>query len=346
MTSGEVVAEERQQSSVEVELFRTDDYHAAGRLPLEPLLSRFFGPMVGLAPERKTQFELIFLRVADAAELPGVPAVVNLRASHGWVQVTIYQDHRLVYRHPHSVLEIIGRQLQEVLRAEFPDETHWGYGVRAPGLEGLELVRPAPHAPHQVGISLGRRRARRFEVAEIPEPEPPVATLRDLGVDTDTVDPGTPLGVVVDLATFTGLTRDTPFSTEVEEGGFLAGTVYRTPGDPGSLLVDLTAAIPAERTGASMMHFTFTGESFLRIGRRLDTEDGALQLVGWYHTHLFPATDTLGLSSIDVELHTSTFRKSAQIAGLVNIEAERRVLRFYRSDGKRMVQAPFWVADR
>ncbi len=44
----------------------------------------------------------------------------------------------------------------------------------------------------------------------------------------------------------------------------------------------------------------------------------------------------MGLSSIDVRLHFTTFRIPWQLAGLVNLEAERRVLRFYVRDHDNM----------
>lgn len=335
-----------EQASVEVELFRTDDYVPAGTMSILPLLRRFFEPLLGERLTDGTLFYLYFLRLEDTRRLDGAPEVINLRSSHGWVNVLIIRNGRLIYKHPHSVREIIGGPLQARLREQHPAEVHWGYGVRAPGLEGLALIRPAPQAPNQWRLTPQRaRRTRRFQVTEIAEPDPPTASLADLGVDTETVGPDAPVGVVINLATFDQLTRHAPFSTEVEEGGFLIGTVHRAAAESGGYLVKLTGAVPAERTGASMMHFTFTGESFLRIGEQLDALGGAVQLVGWYHTHLFPATDTLGLSSIDVELHTSTFRKPAQVAGLVNIDDDTRVLRFYHADGQTMQPAPYWVVS-
>jgi hypothetical protein len=153
--------------------------------------------------------------------------------------------------------------------------------------------------------------------------------------------------VVVNRATHRALTHTLAFSREVEEGGFLTGRVYRAQDRPDSpYLVEVTGAVPAERTGASLLGFTFTGESFLRMGSRLASDGGDDQLVGWYHTHLFPATNALGLSSIDVELHTSTFRAPWQVAGLLNLDGDDRVLRWYHADGAGMATSPYWVASR
>ncbi|WP_250286735.1 MULTISPECIES: JAB N-terminal domain-containing protein [unclassified Frankia] len=150
---------------------------------------------------------------------------------------------------------------------------------------------------------------------------------------TATAAPG--VTVVIDRDVADALKRRTEFSAEVEEGGFLAGHVYRDADRPGSHLVKITAAIAAERTGASLLHFTFTGESFLRINEQLAGRGRDERLVGWYHTHLFPATGEIGLSSVDVELHTTTFRRLWQVAGLVNIDRDDprdRVLRFYHAE--------------
>lgn len=330
----------------EVELFRTDDYTPADRVALGPLLRGVFEQLIGQSLEQ-CRFELWFLPVADLGELGGSPSMVNLRASHGWVNIRILRDGKVLYQHPHAVREIIAAPLQRLVVEREPECLHWGFGVLVPGLDVLPLVRPAPQAANQVGLEFGaRRRPRRFHVEEIPDPEPPAATLAELGVDTDLREPGSPLGVVIDLTTYDALTRRIPFSTEVEEGGFLTGRVYRTTGTADGYLVKVSAAVPAERTGASLMHFTFTGESFLRMGDRLASRGDEEQLVGWYHTHLFAATEWLGLSSIDVELHTSTFRKPSQVAGLVNLDGGQRVLRFYRTEGAGMEPAPYWVTRR
>jgi hypothetical protein len=167
---------------------------------------------------------------------------------------------------------------------------------------------------------------------ETAEPEAPVR-------ETD----GPPVVIVIPGDLVASLAQTYPFSDEIEEGGFLAGTVYRDADRPGGYLVHVTAALPAERTGASMINFTFTGESFLRVSQQLDNRSNNEKLLGWYHTHLFAATSRLGLSSVDVELHRSTFRRPWQVAGLVNIARNRRVLRFYHGEDDQMVPVRYWV---
>src|SRR5262249_22311981 len=155
--------------------------------------------------------------------------------------------------------------------------------------------------------------------------------------------------VVFGTDVYEQLMSEMAFSPDVEEGGFLLGQLFSDRDRPGRLLVRIVEALKAERTGASLLQFTFTGESFLRahhtIARR-DPGSGELsrrspvRLVGWYHTHLFPATDKVGLSSIDVELHTRTFLQSWHVAGLVNIDEDTRKLRAYGWDGSAMQQLP------
>ncbi len=361
--------------SAEVELYRTDDYVRVGRVPLVPLLQAMFERVLGEALVG-SRFELSFLPVADRSELAGNPSVVNLRSSHGYVQVRIVRDGRLLYQHPHAVREIIARPLQRLLAEQIPAETHWGFGIRGPGFDRVALVRPAPEVEGRVEVTVGSGRPRLFHLEEIHEPDPPTATLAELGADmaaipgaeaADAADAAASPGVavVVDRDVADALKHRMTFSAEVEEGGFLAGHVYRDADRPGSHLVKITAAIPGERTGASLLHFTFTGESFLRINEQLARSGRDERLVGWYHTHLFPATSEIGLSSIDVELHTTTFRRPWQVAGLVNIDRhdrDDRVLRFYHATSiaagvadtratdtragtaEDMVLASYWVA--
>jgi JAB N-terminal domain len=331
--------------SVEIELYRTDDYVRAGRLPLGPLLRTVFEPVVGGSLE-DALFQLTFLRLADDRPLDGTPTLVNLRSGHGYLSVRIVLDGRVVYRHPHSLREIVAVPLQRLLAARFPAENHWGYGVQGLGLDQVALVRPAPRAEHELEVGSGGARPQRFHVEEVADPPPPPATLAGLGVPDGADDPAAPITVVLRPAAFDGLVPGAVFSDEVEEGGFLAGHVYRDAADPERRLLEVTAVITAERTGASLLQFTFTGESFLRISEQLRRRGLGERLVGWYHTHLFPASDALGLSSIDEELHRSTFRRPWQVAGLVNLDGAARVLRFYRSghEGSRMAPAPYAVA--
>jgi hypothetical protein len=333
--------------SLQVELFRGDDYVRDGELALLPLLRAFFEPLIGEQLD-DARFRLLFLPVDDPSVLPGPPSLVNLRSSYGYVQVRIVRGGRLIYQHPHPIGEIIGHQLQKILTLREPSETHWGFGIGGAAMDHVDLVRPAPEVEHGLAIRPDARRVRLFQLEEVAEPEPPAATLADLGADVPPGDTraltGSPVSVVLLATVERAFMTSMAFSTQVEEGGFLAGRVFREASGSGGHIVEITAAINAERTGASMLNFTFTGESFLRVSERISTRNRGEQLLGWYHTHLFPASNALGLSSVDVDLHRSTFRRSWQVAALINITDDGRMLRFYRMDGETMALAPYWTA--
>lgn len=329
------------RTSVAIDLYRTDDYVHHGRIDLFPLLRGVFGEALGM-PLDGARFALTFHGVADQRDTDGEPTMVNLRPSHSYVTVRIVVGDRLIYRHPHSVREILARPLQRLLAAEAPDDAHWGYAVAGPGLEALALTRPPPHVPGSVDVRVRRGRPGLLRLEEVPEPEPPTARLSDFGISDGAESPGD-LAVMFGAEAGSTLQRDAVLSDEVEEGGFLVGRVHRDADRPGRYLVNVVHALPAERTGASMLQFTFTGESFLRVNDTVHRLGDDLRLVGWYHTHLFAATDRVGLSSSDVDLHTRTFRRRWHIAGLLNIDGGHRTLRAYGWNGTRMRLLPHWV---
>lgn len=330
--------------SAAIELYCTEDYVGAGRLRLLPLLKAVFEPIVGESLEGR-RFHLSFHGPIDEQPLDGTPTLVNLRASRGYLVVRIFLDDRVIYQHPHTVREIIGEPLQRLLAEKYPDESHWGYGVQGEGLRHVGLVRPAPKPRDEIHLGLEPGRPAGFDLEEVPDREPPTGSLALLGV---TGHPGavrTGVGVVLRPAAYDMLAVRTAFSREVEEGGFLVGRVFRDGSRQGGHLIEIDAVIPAERTGASLLHFTFTGESFLRMSEQLARRNPDELLVGWYHTHLFPAHDTIGLSSIDVDLHRGTFRRPWQVAGLVNLDRNDRTVRFYHATETHMALADYWVAE-
>jgi JAB N-terminal domain len=333
----------RQAAAAEpvIEVFRGDDYLPDGEIPLLPVLRDVFGEITGPDSDG-VAFDLFFYELTDHTEDHGKPSLVNLRPSHGFVQVRIWRDGELLYTGRHPVRELIGEPLRELLRTRDPDVGHWGYGVRGPGMEGVPLTRPAPEVIHEVRVGAGSHRPPVFTVEPLPEPEPPRSSLAALGVPGADDRATAPVAVVIPAALVTSLERTYPFSEQLEEGGFLAGTVYRDAG-PGGYLLHVTAVIPAERTGATAIEFTFTGESFLRVSEQLAARADGATLLGWYHTHLFPATPRSGLSAVDAALHRSTFRRPWQIAALLTISAGGRELTFYHggADGE-MTQVPYW----
>nr|BFE57343.1 hypothetical protein GCM10020063_018690 [Dactylosporangium thailandense] len=326
--------------SLGIDLYRTDDYVRDSRIDLLSILVPVFESALG-QPLRDVTFILNFHPITDLHELSGEPALVNLRSGHGYVTVQIVRNGRLIYRHPHSVREVIGRPLQRLLAAQHPDERQWGFGVSGPGLEAITMERPAPRLHGAVDVDTRRTGPRVLHIEELPDPEPPLADLDQLGVEPAVkAEPGAVTAVLA-APVEPLMLHDMPLSNEVEEGGFLVGRLLRDRVGGGQL-VQVTSAIPAERTGASLLHFTFTGESFLRINEMVARTGGDVRLVGWYHTHLFPATKGIGLSSIDVDLHASTFRRAWHLAALINIdETGKRVLRAYTWNGKAMQPAVY-----
>ncbi len=155
----------------------------------------------------------------------------------------------------------------------------------------------------------------------------------------------TPVKIVLSRSLYQDLCHQRPLSRKVEEGGFLIGKVYRDGDDEDTYLLELSNALTAQHTGASFLHLTFTGDSFVEVKRTLNQSYPGERLLGWYHTHLFPATGSFGLSSIDVELHFSTFTKPWQLAGLINLDGNKRTLRFYVRQGNKMALCPYWVID-
>jgi hypothetical protein len=337
--------------TVEIELYRAPGYEPAGRRPLAPLLREAFESILG-RPMPAALFRLRLIRIGDRQQVPGYPTLINLRGSHGYMQVTIIEDGVVTYTHPDAVAEIVARPLQRQLAAEHPEVEHWGFGLVGPGLDVLELVKPAPEVAGSMAIRPGRGSSRASHVREMPEPDPERTTLRVLGVS----DAARPLGVAVEDEPQTSvvvqyaardwlLTHD--FSTEVEEGGFVIGHRFADADHPGRDVLDVTAVVPAESTGASLLQFTFTGESFLSLGNLLARRGRDEQILGWYHTHLFAATSDFGLSGIDVQLHTSTFRRPWQVAALVNLGVEGRTLRWYGTRTppvQGMTELPYWLA--
>ena len=104
--------------------------------------------------------------------------------------------------------------------------------------------------------------------------------------------------------------------------------------------------LQAQHTGASLLHFTFTGDSFTAIHQEITRNRPREQLLGWFHSHLFAANGDDGLSSIDYRLHFTTFRQSWQLAGLVNLGHDGdRVLRFYARVGDDMLLCPLQIID-
>lgn len=283
---------------------------------------------------------VLYLRAVPAPSEPsGTPPLVNLMPEFGYATVVVMEEGAVTYRHPHTVDELIGRPLRRLLGAELSADQVWGFRITGPDIPAL-LTRPAPAVEGAVTVERYREDEKpSFRLRRVPEPDPPLAALSDFGVAGES---GRLVKVLVHAAVRRQLRELQEFSQELEEGGFLVGRVYRDRHCDGTFLVEVTAAPSARFTGASLLHFTFTGDSFQDVKRTLHGRQGE-QLLGWYHTHLFPATAEMGLSTVDLDLHFSTFRKAWQLAGLINLERDgRRTLRFYVRLDSDMALCPQW----
>ncbi len=158
--------------------------------------------------------------------------------------------------------------------------------------------------------------------------------------------------VLVPEAIFADLRRHLDLSDEKEEGGYLLGTVHRLPGSPEDeedpelrWTVEVTDLVMAEDTVGSAALLLFTGDSWSKIRGRIDRDFPDRQLVGWFHTHLFAASDDFGLSGLDQDMHAWYLPKPWQVAILLNLEngGERTVRCYQRGPEADLVETPFEV---
>jgi hypothetical protein len=143
---------------------------------------------------------------------------------------------------------------------------------------------------------------------------------------------------------FRALMHTQPVSDTVEVGGYLVGQVYQQADAPETLLVEVQQVLVAVGTQASAALLLFTGDSWSMLRRRLAGELQGLRLVGWWHTHLFPATDSFGLSGLDETLHRQFFSNPWHFAALLNVSpTQGRVLRCYQPDAHNLLQESAYI---
>ena len=291
-------------------------------------------------------FDLYLQPVPLPAQLSGEPVLDNLLPDYGYATLTIFQGDRVIYRHPHTVEELVAIPLQEMLRESHPDVDYWGYRIVGPGLPNT-IARTRPTVEGEVTVVPYEDGERpRFQISRLEEPEPNPTDLGSFGISAAGSGRQAFVKVLIHEDIHQELTKQRYFSPDVEEGGFLTGRVFRDREQEGSFLLEISGALQAEHTGASFLQFTFTGDSFRSIKRTLRKQRIDERLLGWYHTHLFPATDDFGLSTIDLRLHFTTFQFPWQMAGLINLDGNHRTLRFYVRQGDTMELCPHWVVER
>jgi hypothetical protein len=153
---------------------------------------------------------------------------------------------------------------------------------------------------------------------------------------------------------YRALHSEIELSTKVENGGYLLGAPFRQPSSPEAedeadfrWLLEVTDVVPAEAAWGKRGSLLFTGETWSRMTRLRDREHPDKKLVGWFHTHLFKASEDFGLSGLDQDLHRRFLTKAWQIAVLINIDAEgQRIVRcFQRGAEGDLVESSFQLID-
>lgn len=141
-----------------------------------------------------------------------------------------------------------------------------------------------------------------------------------------------------------------PMSLDREIGGYLVGRVGQ--GENGDETVTVRHAVPAELSAGDAHTLLMSPESGADIRQRIQKEWPGEELVGWYHTHIFPAKNDVlsGLSAIDEKTHDEQFTRSWQLAVLVNVWREggtvSRQVRSYRRNGKgKLVDVDYSVVE-
>ena len=147
------------------------------------------------------------------------------------------------------------------------------------------------------------------------------------------------------------LTKDLLLSTHVENGGYILGNAFRFPGscenenDPAfKWWISIENIIPAQSIYGTPGMLLFTGDSWSHIHRLLDTQYKKLKLLGWYHTHIFEATEEMGLSAMDMDLHRRFLPLPWQIALLINMQQnnERKIRCYQKSPQGDFLLAPYY----
>lgn len=171
-------------------------------------------------------------------------------------------------------------------------------------------------------------------------------------VSTATLGKGTPHQgqIFMPQALYDQLRERLHLSHYYEEGGYLLGHVYRVVGSPENeeaaefrWIVEITDVLMAEDTIGSAATLLFTGDSWSKISRRRAQYYPQHKLVGWFHTHLFPASDSFGLSGLDQNMHAWYLPQPWQIAVLLNLEQDNQwsVRCYQRGPDGDLIETPF-----
>jgi hypothetical protein len=250
---------------------------------------------------------------------------------------------------------------QRILKGELPgDRGPYFYAVlpstRAVYRLATDLV---PEDAYQVeGMFHLPPRAKdepRVRFKPVPEPPPPQRDPASFG-PAESRGQGDPQAgrVFIPRRLYTELSNRLTLSEKNEEGGYVLGNVYRLPGSPEKdddpnyrWLVEVTDLLMAENTVGTPVALLFTGDTWSKVNIRRDRDFAGRKLVGWFHTHLFPASDTFGLSGLDQDMHGWYLSRPWQVAILLNLEQgmDRTVRCYQRGPEGALVETPYEVIE-
>lgn len=337
-------------TELELELFRGDRQVFHGRFTFGDVLRKVAWQQFG-EHSRRGKLRMILSGPADTDVYPGPPEIRHLDPEHGYCRLQVIVDGRPTHQRDLRVIEVFGPVLADELKSLLPKENRWGFRLQRPQPHRLralifvaaglkDLGRPTPEVIGAVDVDPGQRRHQPFTLTPVARAEDELVRPEDLGLDPKQL---ARLNVLMSTDIHDAFLHRMPLATTMEEGGFLLGRVTRA-GEQ-THLVEITDVTPAHRSGAGLIHFTFTGESFLEVARHIEERGKSEELLGWYHTHLFGVSVTMGLSAKDEDLHLRTFQRPWQIAALINIQENGRVLRFYGRDDDELREYPQWISD-
>lgn len=304
---------------------------------------------VGRFPYATFRYELIE-QDSDLADperkSPASETPANLQPEISRVRILAPAGDTCVHDQLYEIADVVGQTLKSAMASKLALKTVSLIGYSFKPLE-LFLKVAKPKVGGEFSLPKGRKRPPAFHVQAVPEDELATASFGDWGLAGKTLtEDDLPVTIFLRPEVAEELGQSMPMSSHWEEGGFLLGRAFRRSGTDSQYIVDVTKALPAKHTGASPTRLFFTADSFAELKSQIAANFPDTQILGWYHSHLFPATDEFGLSSADIDLHKSTYKRPWQVAGLVNFENDgHRKLRFYGIDSGRLVECPMRVAE-
>ena len=237
---------------------------------------------------------------------------------------------------------VIGEHEHRMLLVLRMDMDALASAVQALADDEINVLSAEPLPERSVDVNPGEPRSMPFSIRKADEPVPPLLDRKKYRMDLETallerVNVLLPRDIVE-------LLRTLQLSGQLEEGGFLTGQVFRADQPGRHQFVRISRVLPAEHSRASRVHFTFTSDSYQTMSQQLAAKEDE-RLVGWWHTHPQGIGTEMGLSQTDVDLHLSTFRQPWQVAGLINLRRNQRMIRFYAAEANDMRECPLWTPD-